>query len=395
MPWLESRVDARLKFIQEYSSGRWAVAALARRHGISRKTAYKAIGRFKEFGAVGLGDLSRARHEQDHRTDPEIERRIVAAARQWGCWGPRKLVAILKRRAPEIDWPAKSTVGDILKRHGLVTPRHFRRPTTATPRSPLAPATEPNDLWCTDFKGWCRSRAGERLMPFTLGDGWSRYALACTLVESVHVETVWPIFERCFREYGLPRRIRSDNGPPFGSGGLAGLSRLSVRWLRLGIRPERIEPGKPQQNGALERFNLTVAIEAMRPQAATAAIQERTLQRFRKRFNDVRPHEALGDRTPAEVYERSPRRFPRRLPEFAYDKHVIVRRVTGNGSVRWAGTVFFLSESLIGESIGFEQIGERHWSIQFGPLEVGLFDEELQEVLPYKHMAWLDEPDDA
>jgi len=395
MPWLESRVDARLKFIEEYSSGRWAVAELARRHGISRKTAHKVIDRFREQGADGLHDLSRARHVQDHQTAPEIERRIVAAARLWSCWGPRKLVAILKRRSPEIAWPAKSTVGDILKRHGLVTPRRSRRRTAADAQSPLVPASEPNDLWCTDFKGWCLSGARERLEPFALGDAFSRYALACTLVPSIDAATVWPIFEQAFREYGLPRRIRSDNGPPFATTGLAGLSRLSVRWLRLGIRPERIEPGKPQQNGMLERFNLTLALEALRPPARTYVLQQRALKRFRVRFNQVRPHEALGDRTPAEAYTPSPRRFPRALPEFQYGSHVVVRHVRSDGSVRWAGTAFFLSETLAGEPVGLEQISSRHWSIQLGPLEVALFDDELREVLPYKHLVWIDEPDSA
>jgi transposase InsO family protein len=388
-------VDDRLKFIQEFSSGRWSVTELVRRHGVSRKTAYKFIDRFLEEGATGLHDRSRARHCQDHQTPSEIERRIVEAAREYGCWGPRKLVALLARRWPEIDWPAKSTAGDILKRHGLVTPRRKRRRTASSSRSALAPASEPNDLWCTDFKGWCLSGARERLEPFALGDGFSRYALACTLVDSTGDATVWPIFERSFREYGLPRRIRSDNGPPFASPGIAGLSRLAVRWLRLGIRPERIVPGKPQQNGALERFNLTLALETLSPPAPTRCRQQRVLQQFRERFNQVRPHEALGDRTPAELYAPSPRRFPGRIPEFEYESHVVVRGVRRDGYVKWAGREFFLSETLAGERIGLQQISSRHWSVRLGPLQVALLDEESHDILRHQRLVWVDETEQA
>jgi len=393
MPWTESRVDARLKFIQDYVMGHWPMSEVARQHGISRKTAYKLLARFRDSGAEGLLDRSRARHTQEHRTPPQIEEQIVAAAERWRCWGPRKLVAILKRRRPEIAWPAKSTVGDILKRHGLVKPRRPRR--LALPASPgaLVPAREPNDLWSTDFKGWCLSGSRERLEPFALGDVFSRYALSCELVDSTSDEAVWPIFERAFRTYGLPLRIRSDNGPPFASPGLAGLSRLSVRWLRLGIRPERIRPGKPQQNGCLERFNLTLELEALSPPARTRATQARALQRFRTRFNRVRPHEALDDRTPAEVYEPSPRRLPRRLPEFCYGDHLVVRTVRSDGCMKWAGSSYFLSEVLAGEPVGLLQVSSRHWSIQLGPLEVALLDEETDEVLPARTLIWLDEDD--
>ncbi|MBM3986265.1 MAG: transposase [Planctomycetes bacterium] len=393
MPWPESRVDARMKFIQEYCSGRWTVVDLAARHGISRKTAHKTLARFRDLGVEGLADESRARHVQDHQTPPQIERRIVAAARAWGCWGPRKLLAVLRRREPDVAWPAKSTVGDILKRHGLVTPRRRPRPSAPSASAPLAPATGPNDVWATDFKGWCLSGARERLEPFVLGDAFSRYALSCTLVDSTSDDAVWPIFERAFRDYGLPWRMRSDNGPPFASPGLAGLSRLSVRWLRLGIRPERITPGKPQQNGQLERFNLTLALEALSPPAPTRAQQERALQRFRVRFNEVRPHEALGDRTPAEVYTPSPRRFSGEIPEFQYASPTVVRHVRRDGCVKWAGTTFFLSQVLAGEPVGLQQVSSRHWSIQLGPLEVALLDEELQRVLPHERLVWLAEDD--
>lgn len=391
MPWSESRVDARMKFIQEYSVGSWTVAELSRRHGISRKTAYKWLERFSEQGAGGLADLSRARHCQDHQTPAAIERRIVSAKQRYPCWGPRKILAVLERQHPEVSWPARSTVGDILLRHGLVTPRRRRRASVPSSCSPLAPADGPNDLWCTDFKGWRLSGLGDRLEPFTLGDAASRYALACTLVESPSGEEVWPIMRGAFATYGLPRRIRSDNGPPFASPGLAGLSRLSVKLIRLGIRPERIDPGKPQQNGMLERFHLTLELEAMSPPAVTTWQQERLLERFRRRFNHQRPHEALDDRVPADVYTASPRRLPRRLPDFEYDSLTPVRSVKGDGSVRWGGETFFLSETLAGERVGFAQSSESHWSVRLGPLEVALYDEATGNVLRHERLVWIDE----
>lgn len=393
MPWSESRVDARWKFIQEFGRGTWTVTELARRHGISRKTAYKILGRYAEDGLAGLLDQSRARHRQDHETEPVLVRRIVATKRRYTCWGPRKILALLEQRFPELDWPACSTVGDILRRHGLVTPRR-RRWAAAASESALRPASEPNDLWCSDFKGHRLSKATrERLEPFTLGDAFSRYSLACQLVGAPSTDEVWPILESAFRRYGLPRRFRSDNGTPFASPGLAGLSALTVRLLRLGIRPERIAPGKPQENGMLERFHLTLELEALSPPAPTRSLQEKVLQRFRRRYNDVRPHEALDDRPPAAVYEPSPRRLPRRLPEFEYEAHVPVRSVRQDGRIKWAGREFFLSETLVGERVGFYQSSSTHWSLRLGPhLEVALLDERTGAVLRHDRLVWLDRP---
>jgi putative transposase len=391
MPWSESRVDARMKFVQEFSTGSWSVVELARRHGISRKTAYKILDRFIEEGVCGLEDRSRARHRQAHQTPEIIERKIIAAKRRYPFWGPRKLRVLLQRQHPELDWPAKSTIGDILQRHGLVTPRRKRRAPSSPPHTTLDPVHESNDVWCTDFKGYRLSGAGERLEPFTLGDAYSRYSLACTLVDSIRTDTIWPIFVRSFREYGLPRRVRSDNGPPFASTGLGGLSSLGVRFIRLGIRPERIDPGRPQQNGMLERFHLTLQLEAMSPPASTRRKQERVLRRFRDRFNRVRPHEALGDLTPAAVYETSPRSYPGRIPELEYPSHVPVRRVRSNGAFRWGGHDVFLSETVIGERIGFRQSSTSTWSICLGPLEVGLWDDKSCRLLTHARPVWRSE----
>lgn len=395
MPWTESRVDARMQLIKEYCQESWTVDELARRHGISHKTVYKWLARFVEEGAAGLVDRSRARHGQEFQTPADVERQIVRTKQRYPCWGPRKILALLQRRSPEIAWPARSTIGDIFQRHGLVTPRRRRRERVPSRHARLAPASEPNDLWCTDFKGHRLSGIGERLEPFTLGDAYSRYSLACRLVDAPSTEQVWPIFVRAFREYGLPRRVRSDNGSPFASVGLGSLSTLSVRLIQLGIRPERITPGKPQENGMLERFHLTLELETLSPPALTSRRQQAVLDRFRRRFNHVRPHEALDDRTPADVYVSSERRYPRRLPEFEYPSHVPVRTVRSDGCMKWSGQHVFLSEALSGQRVGLHQSSETGWSVRLGPVEVALFDEELGEVLRHERLVWVEDLEDA
>lgn len=395
MPWTRSHVEDRTKFIEAWRTHRFSMRELCHSFQVSRKTAYKFVARYREFGKRGLEDRSRARKSQPMRTSPRIESRVVEAAQHFGCWGPRKIIALLKRRYPSVAWPSKSTAADILARHGLTKPQRKQSSLRPAPRAAWEPPELPNDLWCTDFKGWSRSGLGERLEPFTLGDAVSRFALACTLVRSVELAEVWPIFVKTFREYGLPKRIRADRGPPFFSRGLAKLSRLSIRWLRLGIHPECIDPGKPQQNGMIERFNLTVAIETMSPPQQSFSAQQRELRRFVDRFNHVRPHEALRDRVPADVYTPSPRRFPKELPEFSYPTHMVSRRVQSKGDVRFGQHEFFLGEALAGEQVGFEQISACHWSIRLGPLEVAIYDEASKDLIAFDELVFADDLDAA
>ncbi len=391
MPWSESRVQDRIKFFEEYATGRWSVTELCRRFSVSRKTAYKFIGRVEKEGLEGLQDRSRAPHSRPRKTNAVIERRIVRAANEWSCWGPRKLRTILMGRHPHVAWPAKSTFGDILKRHGLVKAQPPRRRRSASPKVALATAGAPNDIWAADFKGWRLSGDGRRCEPLVLNDTFSRFCTVCSLVTKPDGETVWPHFERAFRAYGLPTVLRTDNGAPFASRGTASLTGLTVKLIRLGIRPERIEPGKPYQNGCLERFNLTLEIEAMRPRPATWELQQRNLQKFRKRFNEVRPHEALDDRTPADVYRPSARKFPSVIPEFQYPDTMVTRRVRKGGLVKWAGKDVFVGEAARRETIAFQQFSDRHWAIRLGPLELAILDEETNKVLPHDRLVWADE----
>ncbi len=376
MPWKETHVmDEKMRFIAACVAGEEAMAELCRRSAISRKTGYKWLSRYQTHGAAGLADRSRAPHRCPHRVEPAIERLILAARADHPTWGPRKLLAWLEQRHGEAPWPVASTVGELLSRHGLVVRRRRRR--RATPSGPLpAMPTEPGALWCADFKGWFRTGDGERCTPLTISDAASRYLLRCQgLGRRTGAELVRPIFEAAFREHGLPVAMRTDNGPPFASVGLGGLSRLSVWWIRLGIRPERIEPGHPEQNGRHERMHRTLAAETTRPAARNRRAQQRVFDRFVREYNEERPHEALGQRPPAEQYRRSVRLYPSRLAEVEYHDDWTTRAVRGAGQMKWRGDDVHISGALVGERIGLEPIDDGVWRIHFGAVVVGEFDE--------------------
>jgi len=290
----------RLKMIGEYLSGDYGPAELALRYGVSRKTVYEWIARYEQEGVEGLKERSSAPHHHPNATDQEVVDEILCLKERWPQWGAPKLLARLQREMKVGSCPAESTVSEILKRHGLSFPRKKRR--HAVPSSqPLAHAQEPNAVWCVDFKGWFRTGDGSKCSPLTLTDAYSRYLLRCQgLGESTGHLLVQPIMISAFREHGRPWAIRSDNGPPFATSTLGGLSKLSVWWLRLGIKVERIEPGKPQQNGRHERFHRTLEQHTAAPPAGTLAAQQRRFEQFRCEYNQHRPHEALGQDTPAQ-----------------------------------------------------------------------------------------------
>jgi putative transposase len=334
MPWLEtSPVEQRERFIRDHRLDLYAMAELCARYGISRKTGYKWLTRYAEGGRAGLCDRSRAPHHCPHRIPRDIAAVICAARRQHPSWGPAKLLAWLRPRQPGMDWPAISTAGDLLARRGLVKKRRRRRryqhpgvvpPTTA----------QPNDLWTADFKGHFRTRDGIYCYPLTIADQHTRYLLACHGLLSTKGHGVRPVFDRLFREYGLPRAIRTDNGVPFATTGIHGLSQLNVWWLRLGIQHQRILPAHPEQNGAHERMHKTLKGEACRPPRATLVTQQRAFHTFRRLYNDQRPHEALQDRPPAALYRPSPRAYSGTLPPVEYPGHFLVKRVTNAGTIR-------------------------------------------------------------
>ena len=376
MAWMETnKMDQRVRFIAAWTQQQETVTALAARFGVSRKTAYKWIGRYQNEGPAGLQERSSAPKNQARATPVEIADPIIALRRKHPAWGPRKLRARLALDHPECTWPAASTIGEILKREGLVRPRRPRR--RAPPMEhPFAEALAPNDVWCTDFKGWWRTGDGRRCEPFTLSDAMSRYLLACKPVDRTNFVTVWPLVIDAIREFGLPRTIRSDNGPPFGTTAAGGLSRMGVHLIKMGVLPERIRPGKPQQNGRHERMHLTLKKEAATPPSATLAGQKRRLTKFKNMFNHERPHEALGQIPPAKVYTPSPRIWDGKFRSPDYLKADHIRRVRTEGAIRWRGNMLFVSELLKREPVGLFEVGEDEFEVRFGPILLGRIDQK-------------------
>jgi putative transposase len=371
MPWRETcAMDERTCFVGACLAGEETISELCRHFGISRKTGQKWLSRYRREGPAGLSDRSRAPLTNPRAVVAEVIDAVVGIRRRHPSWGPRKVKAWLEDHQPEAAWPAASTIGSLLDRAGLTRPRVRRR--RAAPQSvPLAACTAPNDVWCADFKGWFLTGDGTHVEPFTVSDGHSRFLIRCQAVGRADEGHVWPVLAEAFREYGLPRALRSDNGPPFASLATAGLSRLAVKLIKAGVTPDRIEPGKPQQNGRHERLHLTLKQETAMPPARSLAEQMARFERFREIYNTERPHEALGQIPPARIYMPSPRRFDGALRSPDYSDQALVRRVRRNGGVKWRGDELFVSEVLAGEPVGLFPIADDVWLVKYGPLVLG------------------------
>ncbi len=374
MPWKETcPMDERIRFVVCYLEHEWPMSALCREFGISRKTGYKMIQRYIEGGFEGLRDFSRAPHHHPSAVSESVEQTVLAARHQHPTWGPKKLRAWLGRRDVSVKWPAASTIGQILSRHGLTVARRRSRRTRVY-QEPFVGCDYPNAVWSADFKGWFLTGNGSRCDPLTFTDNYSRYLLRCQAVRPTSHEAVKPVFEAAFREYGLPVAIRTDNGPPFATGTVGGLSRLSVWWLKLGIIPERIEPGKPAQNGRHERMHRTLKRETATPPKPTWRAQQMAFNRFCKEYNQDRPHEAIDQRTPADLYAPSPRPYPLILPAMTYPDDMIIRSVKSQGDISWKGRHVYLSDTLATEIVGLRQLNDRIWDIYFGPVRLAQLD---------------------
>jgi transposase InsO family protein len=366
-------MEEKLRFVFEYERDELTMVELCEQFGVSRETGYVWLRRYREGGLAGLVELNRAAQQHPNRTPAEIENRVLTLRAAHMCWGPRKLKRVLQKEQPGRRWPATSTIGEMIQRAGLVVGRRKRRK-TAPYTEPLAHAVESNRVWCADFKGWWRTQDGRRIDPLTISDAYSRYLLRCQTVDKTDTERVRAIFEAAFREYGLPQIIRTDNGAPFASCALGGLSRLAVWWIKLGIVPERIEPGKPQQNGRHERMHRTLKEEVALSPAKDRWAQQRALDKFRREYNQLRPHEALQMQTPAGVYVPSTREYPRQVPEPEYPETMKVLRVSGKGNFGWKRSQVFLSEVLWGESVGLLPLDDRWYTIYFAHLPIACFD---------------------
>ncbi len=381
MPWKDTcAMDERAKFAIDCEKGEFPKAALCRLYGISRPTGDKWLARYAEAGIDGLLDCSRAPARHPNQISELTEAAILDLRRAHPHWGPKKLKVVLERETPSRTWPANSTIGEALKRNGLTVPRKRRRRTPPFSQ-PFGECDESNAVWCADFKGHFRTGDGSRCDPFTVSDAHSRFLLRCQAVKHTGFETVRGILEAAFREFGLPLAIRTDNGTPFAGRGILGLSRLSVWLLKLGIIPERIEPGKPQQNGRHERMHLTLKTETAKPPKRTIRSQQRCFDRFREEFNYVRPHEALEMRCPGDVYCHSPRPYPERLWPVEYPRGLTMRMVQKRGEFYWHRHRVFLGEAFGDQRIGLEPVDDRYWFVYFTDVMVGVFDSHRYEIL--------------
>ncbi len=375
MPWTETApMKERMRFATDWERDRYSMVELCQRYGVSRKTGYKRVDRYERDGPDGLRARSRAPHQGPHRMAADVATAIGAGRRQHPSWGPDKILHWLKRRQPELALPATSTAGDLLARRGWVKKRRRRRHYTHPGVVP--PTTErPNDLWTADFKGQFRTRDGIYCYPLTVADQHTRYLLGCQGLLSTQGQGVRPIFDRLFHEYGLPCAIRTDNGVPFATTGIHGLSQLNVWWIRLGIQHQRILPASPQQNGAHERMHRTLKAATARPPQGHLTAQQRAFNRFRLLYNDERPHQFLGGRPPASRYHPSPRPYTGGVPPIAYPGHYIPKRVTNAGTIRFKQRLLFIATSLKQEVVGLEEIDDGIWSLYFCHVLLARIDE--------------------
>ena len=381
MPWKERSVlDLRHQFVTLYLTGHYPKARLCTLFGISRPTGDLWLARYDPHDPDWAADRSHAPHACPQTTPPAVREAVRTLKATHPTWGPKKLRVLLAEQYPALPCPALSTLGALLAADGLVTPAPRPRP-AAWPSPYLTPATAPNVVWCADYKGWFRLGNGQRCEPLTLTDGASRFLLACDAFPQPTGADVRATCTRLFATYGLPTVIRTDNGPPFASTAVGGLSRVSVWWLKLGIRPERIAPGRPQQNGQHERFHGTLT--EVEP-AADLAAQQVAFDAFRQTYNAVRPHEALGLQRPAQCYTPSPRALPATVPPVTYPSGMTVRHVRPDGTIKWGGALRFVSEALAGEDVGLWPLDDRLWVLYFTQVPLAVWDTHQAAWLPRK-----------
>ncbi len=371
MPWLETDpVTERKRFALEAECGLFSFSELCRRHGISRKTGYKWLERYAIEGPDGLLDRSHRPGSCPHATPGYILEAAFALRRRRPTWGAAKILGRLDALHPEWPLPAPQTLHRHFVRQQLVKKRRKSR-RQPHPGRPTAPFDAPNSIWSADFKGQFKTLDGIYCYPLTVQDGFSRCLLGCQGLAGTTYAGSRRVFTRLFREFGLPERMRTDNGTPFASMALGRLSRLSVWWIKLGILPDLTEPASPQQNGRHERMHRDLKAETTIPPAANRSAQQRRFNSWRVDFNEVRPHEAHGQKTPASVYEPSNRLFPSKLLMPEYPDHFEVRKVSSNGGIRWHSEWVNVSHLLGGDYIGLEEVADDIWTVHFGPVSLG------------------------
>jgi transposase InsO family protein len=387
-------MSERLAFVQACLDRRKRIVEVCWEFGISEKTGHKLLGRFRRYGVKGLEDRSHAVLAHPFRITPEIEERIVALRIKYPLYGAQMIRDWLQQREPEVRWPAASSIGELLKRRGLIKKRrkHDRDKERAALNSRLTRALEPNLVWTADFKGHFRLRSALRAYcyPLTVMDLYSRFALGITALGDTSVRLTKSSFVSLFREYGLPRVIRTDNGVPFAHpNGVGRLGELAFWWVRLGIKPEHIRPATPSENGAHERFHRTLKAAATKPSSKSFAAQQRRFNEFRAEYNIERPHSSLpGRQPPGQVYSPSPRPYPSKLPRLSYPESDEVRMVCGNGAIKWRSKFIFISSTIIGEYVGIREEDGDRFAVSYGKLQLGHIEAESGE---YKaRVSWND-----
>jgi putative transposase len=379
MPWKECcKVDERLRFVARLLEGE-RMAELCREFDISRKTGYKIFHRYKDCGLEGLTDRARRPYRQANRLPFQIEALIVRLRKEHPTWGAPKLREKLRRQELGISLPAISTVHAVLDRHGLVS-RGRRRSTYKAEGTPLSRPDQPNDLWCVDYKGEFQLANRQYCYPLTITDFASRYLLTCEALEGTKERYAFSVFEHTFREFGLPKAIRTDNGVPFASvTAFFGLSKLSVWWLRLGIGIERIKPAHPEQNGRHERMHLTLKKEATKPPGRNFLQQQARFDHWQHEYNHERPHQAIGMHYPTELYRPSVRPYGG-LPALEYPLHDQTITVTQCGRLCFGGRKINLSAVFAGQNVGVREVAEHVWLISFMDYDLGFFDDQCSRV---------------
>lgn len=373
MSWKKTAIkDEKIMFIGDWLKQEFSFTELCHRYAISRPTGYKLVERYIQEGEAAVEERSHARHSHPNATTPDTIRLLLDLKSRYLSWGPLKIKDQFQKIYPEAPCPAASTIGDILKKHGLVKSRKHRRKVPSY-LHPFAHCDQPNRVWSADFKGQFRLKDQSYLYPLTLSDNFSRFLLLCQGLSSPNGQSTLMWFTRAFEEYGLPDVIRTDNGYPFAGTAVGGLSALSVWWLKLGIMPERIAKGRPDQNGRHERMHRTLK-EATIHHPKTKKQQQEAFDQFKDEYNFERPHQALGMKTPGECYEKSINPFPSQIPEIVYPDDYLIRKVRTNGEVKWHGKQYFVSELLRGEPIGLELIDEQRAIVYFSKLKLGIID---------------------
>jgi transposase InsO family protein len=373
-------MEQRVEMVGDWLKNGSSISELSKIYGVSRVTIYKWLSRFKAEGPAGFHERSRAPHQHPNAVPAEMVRVLVSTRLSHPGWGPKKVRSLLKEQYPEEEWPSLSTISMIFQREGLVKPRRIRH-TVGAYTQPFLECDRPNKVWSADFKGQFRTKDGKLCYPLTITDNYSRFILLCRGLERPTHDHVKPWFEATFRRYGLPEAIRTDNGSPFASVGLSGLSRLSVWFIKLGIRPERIEKAHPEQNGRHERMHRTLKEAAINPPRANLAKQQKAFHNFVEEYNYERPHEALQMKKPAMVYELSQRTYISRSAPMKYSSETIVRPVRNSGEIVWQGKRIYISQALCGERIGLAQIDDSHnWEIRYGFYKLGILDNRLGSI---------------